>query len=66
MIGPQLTMALRFKALCLQLRLSPLVDELALYDRTKAPGVAVDLSHIPSKQVSGSTLVSTYILNVSY
>ncbi|KAM0806453.1 malate dehydrogenase, NAD-dependent [Usnea florida] len=39
------------QALCLQLRLSPLVDELALYDRTKAPGVAVDLSHIPSKQV---------------
>lgn len=34
--------------LSLLLRLSPLVGELALYDRHRAPGVAVDLSHIPS------------------
>lgn len=41
------------QALSLQLRLSLFVDELALYDRTKAAGVAVDLSHIPAKQVCG-------------
>ena len=35
--------------LSLLLKLSPLVNELALYDRNRAPGVAVDLSHIPSK-----------------
>ena len=42
--------------LSLLLRLSPLVDELALYDRHLAPGVAVDLSHIPSAQkINGYT-----------
>lgn len=42
--------------LSLLLRLSPLVDQLALYDRHLAPGVAVDLSHIPSTQkVNGYT-----------
>lgn len=40
------------QALSLQLRLSLFVDELALYDRSRAVGVAVDLSHIPVKQVS--------------
>lgn len=43
----------QLQALSLQLRLSPFVDELALYDRGTAAGVAVDLSHIPVKQVSG-------------
>ena len=43
------------KALSLQLRLSPFVDELALYDRSRALGVAVDLSHIPVKQVRKSS-----------
>ena len=43
------------KALSLQHRLSPFVDELALYDRSRAFGVAVDLSHIPVKQVSMSS-----------
>ena len=42
--------------LSLFLRLSPLVDQLALYDRRLGPGVAVDLSHIPSAQkVNGYT-----------
>lgn len=42
--------------LSLLLRLSPLVDELTLYDRHLAPGVAADLSHVPSTQkVNGYT-----------
>ncbi|KAF6240812.1 hypothetical protein HO173_001485 [Letharia columbiana] len=44
--------------LSLLLRLSPLVSTLALYDRLRAPGVAVDLSHIPTaspRSVSGYT-----------
>lgn len=42
--------------LSLLLRLSPLVDDLALYDRHRAPGVAVDLSHIPgARNVHGYT-----------
>jgi malate dehydrogenase len=35
--------------LSLLLKLSPLVDELALYDVVNTPGVAADLSHISSK-----------------
>ncbi|KAG0637709.1 lactate/malate dehydrogenase, partial [Tuber brumale] len=34
--------------LSLLLKASPLVDELALYDVVNSPGVAADLSHIPS------------------
>lgn len=42
--------------LSLLLRLSPLIDTLTLYDRHLAPGVAVDLSHIPcSHDVHGYT-----------
>ncbi|GKY98969.1 hypothetical protein MPSEU_000852600 [Mayamaea pseudoterrestris] len=41
--------------LSLLLKLSPLVDELACYDVMNAPGVAADLSHIPTKsKVTGS------------
>lgn len=40
--------------LSLLLKLSPLVDELSLYDVVNTPGVAADLSHISSKaNVSG-------------
>ncbi|OBT48366.1 malate dehydrogenase, NAD-dependent [Pseudogymnoascus sp. WSF 3629] len=35
--------------LSLLLKLSPLIDELALYDVVNTPGVAADLSHISSK-----------------
>jgi malate dehydrogenase len=38
--------------LSLLLKLSPLVDELALYDVVNTPGVAADLSHISSNAVS--------------
>ena len=42
--------------LSLLLRLSPLVDQLALYDRHLAFGIVVDPSHIPSTQkVNGYT-----------
>jgi hypothetical protein len=42
------------KPLSLLLKLSPLVDELSLYDVVNTPGVATDLSHISSKAtVSG-------------
>jgi hypothetical protein len=37
--------------LSLLLKLSPLVDELALYDVVNTPGVAADLSHISSNAV---------------
>lgn len=37
--------------LSLLLKLSPLVDELALYDVVNTPGVAADLSHISSQAV---------------
>jgi len=40
--------------LSLLLKLSPLVDELALYDVVNTPGVAADLSHISSSAVSAS------------
>ena len=36
----------------LLLKLSPLVDELSLYDVVNTPGVAADLSHISSNAVS--------------
>lgn len=39
--------------LSLLLKLSPLVDELALYDVVNTPGVAADLSHISSIAVGG-------------
>jgi malate/lactate dehydrogenase len=39
--------------LSLLLKLSPLVDELALYDVVNTPGVAADLSHISSSAGSG-------------
>lgn len=39
--------------LSLLLKLSPLVNELALYDVVNTPGVAADLSHISSNAVSG-------------
>lgn len=42
----------RPQPLSLLLSLSPLVDELALYDVVNTPGVAADLSHISSKAVS--------------
>jgi len=38
--------------LSLLLKLSPLIDELALYDVVNTPGVAADLSHISSNAVS--------------
>ncbi len=38
--------------LSLLLKLSPLVDELVLYDVVNTPGVATDLSHISSNAVS--------------
>jgi len=38
--------------LSLLLKLSPLVDELSLYDVVNTPGVAADLSHISSVAVS--------------
>jgi len=38
--------------LSLLLKLSPLVDELSLYDVVNTPGVAADLSHISSNAVS--------------
>lgn len=41
--------------LSLLLKLSPLVDELALYDVVNTPGVAADLSHISSNAVSPIT-----------
>ena len=42
------------KPLSLLLKLSPLIDELSLYDVVNTPGVAADLSHIASKAtVSG-------------
>lgn len=41
--------------LSLLLKLSPLVDELALYDVVNTPGVAADLSHISSNAVSPTT-----------
>lgn len=37
------------KPLSLLLKLSPLVDELSLYDVVNTPGVAADLSHISSQ-----------------
>jgi malate dehydrogenase len=45
--------------LSLLLKLSPLVDELALYDVVNTPGVAADLSHISSSAVSGSPGIYT-------
>lgn len=51
--------------LSLLLRLSPFVDDLALYDRHRAPGVAVDLSHIPTpnlQKVSGYTAANNGLL----
>jgi len=41
----------------LLLKLSPLVDELALYDVVNTPGVAADLSHISSNAVSANAIV---------
>jgi len=41
--------------LSLLLKLSPLVDELALYDVVNSPGVAADLSHISSNAVSSNS-----------
>ncbi|CAF9917806.1 MAG: hypothetical protein ALECFALPRED_000372 [Alectoria fallacina] len=52
--------------LCLLLGLCPLVSELALYDRHRAPSVAVDLSHIPSQnlqKVSGYTAADDGLSN---
>lgn len=52
--------------LSLLLRLCPLVSELALYDRHRAPSVAVDLSHIPTRnlqKVSGYTAVDDGLSN---
>jgi malate dehydrogenase len=42
--------------LSLLLKLSPLVDELALYDVVNSPGVSADLSHINTDSVVKSYL----------
>ena len=54
--GRVLTSHVSKQPLSLLLKLSPLIDELALYDVVNTPGVAADLSHISSKAVSNSPL----------
>jgi hypothetical protein len=46
--------------LSLLLKLSPLVDELVLYDVVNTPGVAADLSHISSNAVSYPLTTNRY------
>lgn len=58
-IGPADSVLPVAKPLSLLLKLSPLVDELSLYDVVNTPGVAADLAHISSPAVSVVPLKKT-------